>query len=123
MQSGFVEKLPCDLTRDEKLLKAEEMAEHLKVRAEVEVEAKSSADDYKTQLKRLDRLVGDRAEEVRTGVEYRQIECVERGSYRMNKVDVIRCDTGEVVRSRPMTVSERQDSLPFSAEEAPSAQQ
>jgi uncharacterized FlaG/YvyC family protein len=122
MQSGFVEKLPCELTRDEKLSKAEEMAASLKVRAEVELEAKSKADEFKSEMKRLDRTIGDRAEEIRTGVEYRQVECTERGDYRRNQVSIIRLDTGEVVRQRPMRVDERQDSL-FASDEAPSAQQ
>lgn len=124
MQSGFVEKLPCDLTRDEKLKKAEEMAEQLKARAELELTAKASADEFKQKLKQLDRTIGDRAEEVRTGLEYRQVECTERGRYRDNIVDVIRIDTGEVVRSRPMTVNERQDSLPlFSSEDSTATRQ
>lgn len=122
MQSGFVEKLPCDLTRDEMLQKAEEMATQLKERAEVELTAKESAGEFKDQMKRLDRTIADRAEEVRTGVEYRQVECTERGDFRRNLVQVVRLDTGEIVRSRPMAVHERQDSL-FDDAEAPSAQQ
>lgn len=122
MQSGFVEKLPCELTRDEKESKANEMAELIKVHGEVEIEMKSVAEGFKRHLKKLDQDITDRAEEVRTGVEHRLVECTERGRYRDNKVDVIRCDTGETVRSRPMTITERQDSLPFN-EDAPSARQ
>jgi sulfate adenylyltransferase subunit 1 (EFTu-like GTPase family) len=111
MQGSFVEKLPCELTRDEKLMKADQMAEHLKTRAEVELEASSVAGTFKRQLKELDRAIGDRAEEIRSGVEYRPVECAMRDRFRDNQVDTVRLDTGEIVRSRPMTIQERQGSL------------
>jgi len=111
MQGSFVEKLPCELTRDEKLMKADQMAEHLKTRAEVELEASSVAGTFKRQLKELDRAIGDRAEEIRSGVEYRPVECAMRDRFRDNQVDTVRLDTGEIVRSRPMTITERQGSL------------
>jgi uncharacterized FlaG/YvyC family protein len=123
MQIDFTEKQPCELTRDEKLRKADQMAQHFKTRAEKEVEAKSIAEGYKRELKTLDHEIADRAEEVRTGVEYRNVDCAERARYRDNQVDVIRLDTGEVVRSRPMTITERQDSLNFDTDETSSARQ
>lgn len=116
MQSDFVEKLGCELTREEQLGKGSEMAELIKQHGEVETEAKSVADGFKRQIKDLDRKITDRAEEVRTGVERRLVPCTERGRWRDNLVDVVRLDTGEVVRSRPMTESERQQALPFGAE-------
>jgi hypothetical protein len=123
MQGGFVEKLPCELTRDEKLNKADQMAEHLKTRAEVELEAQTAAGTFKRQLKELDRAIGDRAEEVRSGVEYRPVECACRDRFRDNQVDVVRLDTGEIVRSRPMTLQERQGSLSLSDDEETATRQ
>jgi hypothetical protein len=114
MQGSFVEKLPCELTRDEKLQKADQMAEHLKTRAEVELEASSVAGTFKRRIKELDRAIGDRAEEIRSGVEYRPVECAMRDRFRDNQVDTVRLDTGEIVRSRPMTIQERQGSLSLS---------
>jgi hypothetical protein len=116
MQSDFVEKLPCELTREETLAKGAEMALMIKQHGEVELEAKETADTFKKQFKRLDRTISERAEEVRTGVEHRLVPCTERGRYRENMVDVVRLDTGEIVRSRPMTESEKQQALPFGAE-------
>ncbi len=116
MQSEFVEKLGCELTREEQLAKGSEMALLLKQLDEREAEAKSVADNFKRDLKKLERTIGDRAEEVRTGVEHRLVECTERGRFREGLVDVIRTDTGEIVRTRPMTESEKQQPLPFGAE-------
>lgn len=116
MQSEFVEKLGCELTREEQLQKGTEMALLLQRLEETESEAKSVADGYKRDIKKLERTIGDRAEEVRTGIEHRLVECTERGRFREGLVDVIRTDTGEVVRTRPMTEAEKQQPLPFGAE-------
>lgn len=121
MPTGFVEKLPCELTRDEKLMKADQMAECLKMRAEVELEAQTVAGTFKRRLKELDRDIGDRAEEVRSGVEYRPVECAMRDRFRDNQVDTVRLDTGEIVRSRPMTITERQGSLSLSDDDGENA--
>jgi hypothetical protein len=111
MSNGFVEQLPCELTRDEKALKADEMAGALKHYGELELRAKASADEYRRELKRIRAIVDERAEEVRTGVEYRAVECAKRDRFRDNQIDVVRLDTGEVVRSERMSVEERQGKL------------
>lgn len=114
----FVEQLPCRLRESEKLLKSEELAEQLRQREIVEAEKKEANDAFKARLSEADRQVQRLAHEIRTGEEYRAVQCTEIGRWSENVVDIVRSDTGEVVRSRPMAAGERQALLELGDEPA-----
>lgn len=114
MQSAFSEKLPCELDDREVKLKADELARELKNYGEIEKAKAAASSAYATKLKASRALVDTLATMVRTGVEFREIGCTERKSVAASTVEVIRMDTGEVVRARPMEPHEKQAEL-FSA--------
>lgn len=110
---SWFEELPCHLSAHEKLLKSESLAERLKDVHTVDAERKEAMADFKQRADELEKQVDKLALEVRTGREYRQVECFESASYSDSKVDIVRKDTGEVVRSRAMHPNERQEKMPF----------
>lgn len=103
-----LEKLPCSLTLDEVRRKGEELALARKKFVETADEAKNVAADFKAKLKELDKAIDELAEQVRSKREMRDVEVIERRDTVNAMVETVRCDTGEVVRSRAMTLNERQ---------------
>ncbi len=111
----FFERLPCKLDAQELLLKAKSLSQLLCDKGNVELEKKDANADFKRRLDAIETRVCELGLEVRTGREYRDVQCVERADYQDNRVEIIRVDTGEVVRMRPLEVHERQESLAFAA--------
>lgn len=103
-----LEKLPCSLNPDEIRRKGEELALARKKHKDLAEEAKSVAAEFKAKLKRLDETIDDLAEQIRSKRETRDVEVIERRDTVNAMVETVRCDTGEVVRSRAMTLNERQ---------------
>jgi hypothetical protein len=107
----FYERLPCQLEAQELLLKSRALAQLLSDQEAIEAEKKDASAEFK---RRLDAVEGDLSAlglEVRTGREYREVGCIERADYTDNRVEIIRTDTGEIVRMRPLEPHERQQSL------------
>lgn len=117
-----IESLPCEMTPAELALKSSQMASKLDELNGVEAEksrvTKKLGEDMKTLKAQLDHL----GTEVRTGIEYRPIECYEVPRYERLKVDLVRMDTGEIVRSRAMHPNERQEALDLGVAEAHSGE-
>lgn len=111
------QSLPCVLTSTEKALKADELAREVDRHAELEREKKSAAEGYAKDLKESDRKIAQLAEEVRTGVAQRPVECTERRVFGANLVELVRADTGEVVGSRAMTAQERQEAFAYAGDD------
>jgi hypothetical protein len=109
----FYERLPCQLDAQELLLKSKALAQALSEQAHVEDEKKEAAAEYKRQLDAIDAQLSALGLEVRTGIEYREVGCLERADYQEGRVEIIRADTGEVVRIRPLEAHERQQQLPM----------
>ena len=103
-----LEKLPCKLDNTEVRLKGEELALARKEHHELADAAKASAARFKTSIKEVDERIDDLAEQVRTRQETRDVEIIDVKDMDRQMVDTIRTDTGEVVRSRAMTLNERQ---------------
>lgn len=114
---SFAERLSCRLTAQETLRKGAELVETMADKGLLELEIKEQTSTLKAQVKKLSQRSDALALEIRTGEEYRQVECTERRDFRNNLVDVVRMDTGEVVRSRPMTAGERQEQIDFARHE------
>lgn len=111
VKSPFVERLPCKLSVHEKELAADQLAHAVNERDALTLEKALSAQRYAKDIKTVDRKIGDLAEAVRTGVEYRQIAVKERPSFERNVIEVIRLDTNEVCGQRVMRADERQTAM------------
>lgn len=111
VKSPFVERLPCKLSVHEKDLAADSLAHAVNERDALTLEKALSAQRYAKSIKEVDRKIGDLAEAVRTGVEYRQIAVKERPSFERNVIEVIRLDTNEVCGQRVMRGDERQTAM------------
>lgn len=104
----FVERLPCQLAPSEIAIRAREMAHKQLERDQLTLEKSLSAQRYAKSIKEVERRVGDLAEQVRNGVEYRDVKVRERKNFEQNVIEVIRCDTDEVCGQRAMKAEERQ---------------
>jgi len=110
-KSPFVERLPCKLTAHEKDQAADSLAHSVNERDALTLEKALAAQRYAKEIKACDRKIGDLAEAVRTGVEYRQVPVKERPSFERNVIEVIRLDTNEVCGQRVMRGDERQTAM------------
>lgn len=112
----FTENLKCILTDEEKQNLGSVMAEAVARINEAEAELKS----FQTQIK--SRIAADEAtmitcsEKIRTGHEFRRVDCREEKDYKAGKVRVYRLDTFDIVKSRDMEPEERQKDLPIDDE-------
>lgn len=115
-ERSFKERLPCQLTEREKLSKGQELVARLGEKEELEERAAAASKDFKRAITVKDQGARDLATEIRTGVEYREIDCQEVASFAQNVVQTIRVDTGETIRSRAMLLAERQGAMEFTSD-------
>ncbi len=111
------ELLSCDLTPDEVRERGEEAARKAQERDTIEAERQSSQKSYKGRVESLEGQVRHLLSEVRSKSTRREIEVISEARHDAGMMETIRTDTGEIVRSRPLTANERQTSL-FPAERA-----
>lgn len=111
------EKLPVQLSQEERNMKARNVAALLKRYSELESAAKSAAASYKDQLKELRTEIDRDAEAAHNGYEERDVDLRNEPDPETFQVRIVRADTGEVVRTRDMTTEEmraaRQQNLPL----------
>jgi hypothetical protein len=112
---SFTKSLPVKLTQDELLQKSRELAGTVQDYATEE----SRQTDIKAQLKaRLTELDAKRTQlaiVVARQEEYRDVRCEVVADPRTLMAHITRDDTGEVVETRRLTETERQDVLPLGA--------
>lgn len=114
----IVEPLPCALSAHEKMLKADKLVDVLREVGKLEDAKKDAAAGFKQKIDGKNVEARILAGEIRTGAEFRPVECVERPRYGDMMVDLVRLDTGAVVSSRAMHPSERQLALDAGGGEA-----
>lgn len=117
-----IENLPCKMTPQERALKSEQMAAKLDELNGIEAKKSAVTKQLGEDMKRVKAQLDSVGVEVRTGLEYRPIECTENPRYADGMVDLIRCDTGDVVRTRAMHPSERQEALDLREKEIKQAE-
>jgi len=105
----FSEELPCQLTERERTDRGRQLA-----RKSVELTRHEDfAKDEKKKLadveKKLTKETKKLARIVDSGEEHRLVECYHSPNKERFEIDTVRIDTGEVVRSRPMDPSEKED--------------
>jgi hypothetical protein len=108
MEEKLIEELPVKMTDEEKLLKGEYIAQVHHELVELEAEKKALMGSRKRAIDAKKDLLAHLAHELATGEELRPVQCRERPRYYDLMVDVVRMDTGRIVRSRPMEPHERQ---------------
>lgn len=102
------ETLRVQLTDAERIAKGEELARINFALAELEELKGAATRSFGNKIKALKLDGGKVAYDMQTGTEERSVDCVERPDWKDFVVAVIRTDTGELVRRRPMTHAERQ---------------
>lgn len=108
---SHTEKLPCDLTSFELRERATKMANVVNEIEQLELKKKVATDTAKREIDALVVSVSQLARQVRTGKEDREVEVEEVHDEIRFAVETFRTDTGEVVRSRPMTDEEKKHAL------------
>ena len=103
--------LPCHLTDEEVLKYGREVARATTERDRIASEAKSVAKDYASKVAEQNAIVGKLSPRIHSGIETRDVECVEVKNWTKLTVSVTRQDTGEVIESRPMREDEKQAEL------------
>lgn len=105
------QSLPVKLTEAEITAKGRVLAQTHKLRDEMILKGKASADDYKKLVREIEGDINQISDEIRTGKELREIEVVDQNDYHRGRVSTVRVDTQEEVCSRNMTAEERQTSF------------
>ncbi len=105
--------LPVKLTREEREVRASDLAATMNDRELKESEHKSLVAMQKSAIAKLDAKIRDLRECVRTNEELRTVECYEVARPAERMVDILRSDTHVVVDTREMTDLERQGVLSF----------
>jgi chromosome segregation ATPase len=115
---SFFKTLPVKLRYDELDLRKKEETRKLAELKAARAAHKSQEESVKARLKsekahleELEQQLNDLNETLVSGVEKREVECVEVRNETDRTIETKRVDTDEVVESRPMTASERQGQL------------
>lgn len=115
----YSSSLPQELTDAELQTKADELARKWTEHEDLEDAKRASASEFGAQLKELRGVARRLAREVRERSVQVDVEVVERFDVVEGLVEVVRTDTGEVMRTRQPTGPERQlVLLPFRPEAA-----
>ena len=100
------------LTKEELLVAGKTQADKSLELGTLEADRKRTADDFKAKISAIESEVGQLANKVSTGYEYRDVTCTEYlGDPEPDKKRIIRDDTGEEVAIENMTESEMQREL------------
>ncbi len=105
------ESLLVRLSPEELVRKGEQLARLLQSTATLRADAKKHAKLVAEQLKEQEDEAAALAQEISAGAELREVRCFERPRVDALLVDIVRADTGEVIRSRAMQPHERQQPL------------
>lgn len=82
-----------------------QMASEEETKTEVVSEFKARIESHKAKIAELSRTLMN-------GYQFREVECRREFDFKKGIVAIIREDTGELVKERPITEQERQDNLP-----------
>lgn len=107
----FDEMLETLLTVEEKNERGKKMSATIIERRKLKDEAKRQAESFSSKIKLLDQQIEAEAVVIEDGIEWRKVRCTERLTASILEVEVVRCDTGEVIRTRPIRPEERQEDL------------
>jgi hypothetical protein len=107
----FRQSLKCILTDEEKQEIGSQLAEAVARVNEAEQELKAVSTQIKSQIAVDEALISGCSEKIRSGYEFRKVECEEVKDYENDRVTIIRLDSYSTVSSREMKPEERQKEL------------
>ncbi len=103
--------LPTALSPNERQERAIRLAVLLGEIGQIEADLAAEGKRVRAALKDRASQASQLAVEVRTGFESREVACLERVDEAGERIETVRTDTGEVVRTRPLGFDERQQAL------------
>lgn len=106
------EHLPCPLTDEEWSERSEHCARLIAERDTYAEEAKREAKAVKEELAGMDAQIRGLSREIRDRRTWRDVQVRVEPDYEAGVMETTRCDTGEVIRTRPLTLDEKQQKLP-----------
>jgi hypothetical protein len=110
----YTELLRCDFTPDEWAESARQLATATRLRSELEQEKKEIDSQYKAKIEEQIGRASKLAALLGAGYEMRNVPCeIIVDKPEPGQATIVRQDTGEIVRTRPMTDMERQAVLDF----------
>lgn len=110
-QDGHYRDLRCELSHDEVAERADLLAELQGEREKTERDKSASSAAFNAELKRLAGEITTRAQQVRDHAEQRSILCIEKVDRANHSAELVRTDTGEVIRRRSLSENELQGEL------------
>ncbi len=116
-EERFDVDLEVDLDENELALLAEELAEKIVERDRLTDEIAAFAKPRREKIKELDESASALAKEIDAGATVRAVSCIERANHELDRIEVVRLDTGAVVRERAFEHDERQ--LPLEEQREP----
>jgi hypothetical protein len=115
----YTELLRCDFTPDEWTENARQLATATRLRSELEQEKKEIDSQYKAKIEEQIGRASKLAALLGAGYEMRNVPCeILLDKPELGQATIVRRDTGEIVRTRPMTEMERQAVLDFTGNHA-----
>ena len=104
-------KLPVMLTEDEMRERGEALAESVETTAALTEEKKANDAEINGKIKTSKEITRKLSRIIASKTEDREVECEITKDFERGVVTLHRCDTGEVVETRPMTPDERQEQM------------
>jgi hypothetical protein len=105
------EYLKCILTEVEIKDAGAQLARRYSEISDLEDAKKSVMSDFKAKIDSATADASGLARKIQNGYEFRNIDCEEIWDYEDKVVEVVRTDTGEAIRTRPMKQEELQENL------------
>lgn len=109
----FKQSLKVELEPEEKIALGAELAELQQEKAKLEAEQKNVKKQFDSKIAQCDSRGTEIGCLIRSGYEYRSVECERTFDYPNAEVVVVRLDTNEVVEKRGMTKDELQIEMPL----------
>ena len=94
--------LPVKLTDAEVLQYGRDAARAMADKERIGAEFDGVKADYKGKIAEQEAIIGKLSPRIHSGIETRDVECMETKNWTRATVEVKRSDTGEIVESRPM---------------------
>lgn len=113
MKKNFsVERLPCIMTKDEKLEDAERLASTRRQIKTIETAHEEVVKSFKDRMKQYESEFDSLCEELRTGEKFKDIKVEAKVNEKLIKMEFFRTDTMEMIRTRDLTDEEHQLVMP-----------
>jgi len=108
VKKNIKEHLKCVLTEEEIKEAGASLARKYSEITDLEEQKKSVVSDFKAQIDSATAMASVLARRIQNGYEYRNVDCEEQYDFNEKEIRVVRLDTGEIFKSRPMTPDELQ---------------